>query len=267
MCRVLKVSRSCYYSWRQQKPSSHQVEDEALENLIIDIFVNSQCAYGSHRIRKEMQDKGFQISRRRVRKLMKIHTLNCKTKRKFKATTDSNHSNPVAPNILNRQFNVDAPDKAYVGDITYVSTEEGWLYLAVVIDLFSRQVVGWSMNRRMKAQLVNDALIMALWKRKPPRGLIWHTDRGSQYASDSHRELIDDHGLIQSMSRKGNCWDNSVAESFFKTLKSELIYNYRLKTTDEERKIIFEYIESFYNQERLHSANEYLSPMEYKKVF
>ena len=173
----------------------------------------------------------------------------------------------MASNILNRQFNIDAPDKAYVGDITYVSTEEGWLFLTVVIDLFSRQVVGWSMNRRMKAQLVNDALIMALWKRKPPRGLICHTDRGSQYASDSHRELIDDHGLIQSMSRKGNCWDNSVAESFFKTLKSELIYHYRLKTRDEARQLIFDYIETFYNRERLHSANEYLSPVEYEKAF
>ena len=194
--------------------------------------------------------------------------LSCKTKRKFKATTDSNHTKPVAPNLLDRQFDVAAPDQAYVGDITYVWTREGWLYLAVLIDLFSRHIVGWSMDQNMKAKLVNDALISALWKRKPGKGLVWHSDRGSQYASESHRALIAiHHGIIQSMSRKGNCWDNSVAESFFKTLKTELVYHCDFATRAEAREAIFEYIEVFYNRQRMHSANDYMAPIEYEEAF
>ena len=154
--------------------------------------------------------------------------------------------------------------KKYVGDITYIWTQEGWLYLATVIDLFSRKVVGWSMDNHMKADLVNDALLMALWKRKPARGLIWHSDRGCQYASESHRKILDSHGIIQSMSRKGNCWDNSVAESFFRTLKTELTYHMKFKTREEAKKAIFEYIEIFYNKKRMHSANDYFSPEEYE---
>ncbi len=151
--------------------------------------------------------------------------LACKTKKKFRVTTDSKHNKPIAPNLLKREFTVSEPDRYYVGDITYISTQEGWLFLAVVIDLFSRKVVGWSMNKRMKASLVNDALLMALWKRKPKEELIWHTDRGSQYASDSHTAILKEHHIIQSMSRKGNCWDNAVSESFFHTLKTELIHH------------------------------------------
>ena len=151
-----------------------------------------------------------------------------------------------------------------MGDITYVATQEGWLYLAVVIDLFSRKVVGWSMDSRMKAKLVNDALLMALWKRKPAKGLIWHSDRGSQYASDSHRAILKEHDVVQSMSRKGNCWDNSVAESFFHTLKTELTHHCQFRTREEAKRAIFEYIEVFYNRERLHSANDYLSPVDYE---
>ena len=172
-----------------------------------------------------------------------------------------------ALNLLDRQFDVAAPDQAYVGDITYVWTREGWLYLAVLIDLFSRHIVGWSMDQNMKAKLVNDALISALWKRKPGKGLVWHSDRGSQYASESHRALIADHGIIQSMSRKGNCWDNSVAESFFKTLKTELVYHCDFATRAEARQAIFEYIEVFYNRQRMHSANDYMAPIEYEEAF
>jgi transposase InsO family protein len=197
---------------------------------------------------------------------MRKQGLKCKTKRKFKVTTDSKHQLAISPNLLNRDFFSASPDKKYVGDITYIWTDEGWLYLATVIDLYSRRVVGWSMDKTMKSPLVNDALRMALWKRKPRRGLLWHTDRGSQYASDSHRELLQEHGIIQSMSRKGNCWDNSVAESFFHTLKTELTHHIRFKTREEAKQSIFEYIEIFYNRKRIHSSNDYLSPEEYEKA-
>jgi len=195
---------------------------------------------------------------------MKRAGLICKTKRKFKVTTDSKHNQPISPNLLERQFSVEKPDQTFVGDITYIQTQEGWLYLAIVIDLYSRQVVGWSMDKRMKAKLVNDALLMAIWKRKPAQGLIWHTDRGSQYASDSHRKILQQHGIEQSMSRKGDCWDNAVSESFFHTLKTELVHHCNFKTREEAKHQIFEYIEIFYNRIRLHSANDYLSPVDYE---
>jgi putative transposase len=181
--------------------------------------------------------------------------LRCKTQRRFKATTDSNHELSIADNQLARQFNASQPNQAYVGDITYIHTQEDWLYLAVVIDLYSRQVVGWSMAQQMRTTLVNDALMMAIWKRKPPKGLLWHTDRGSQYASQSHRQLLEQHGIQQSMSRKANCWDNAVAESFFHTLKTECTNHENDATREAARKSIFDYIEVFYNRLRLHSSN------------
>jgi len=195
---------------------------------------------------------------------MKAQHLCCKTKRKFTHTTDSNHPLPIAPNLLSRNFSPAKPNQVYAGDITYIPTQEGWLYLAVVIDLFSRKIVGWAMAKRMQASLVNNALLMALWKRKPRRGLLWHTDRGSQYASQSHRDLLKDHGIIQSMSRKGNCWDNAPSESFFHTLKVELTHHQQFKTTEEAKLAIFEYIEIFYNRVRMHSTNDYLSPVEFE---
>ena len=193
--------------------------------------------------------------------------LYCKTKRQFKVTTDSKHSNPISPNLLERQFAVQNPDKYWVGDITYIPTKNGWLYLATVIDLYSRQVIGWSMADNMKAKLVNDALTMALFQRKPQKGLIWHSDRGSQYASDSHRTILNDHGIIQSMSRKGDCWDNAVAESFFHTLKTELTNHRHFINQQEAKNVIFEYIEVFYNRIRIHSANNYLAPVEFEERY
>ena len=193
--------------------------------------------------------------------------LACKTKRRFKVTTDSKHSNPISPNLLERQFTVLNPDKYWVGDITYIPTKNGWLYLATVIDLYSRQIIGWSMADNMKVKLVNDALIMAIWKRKPNKGLIWHSDRGSQYASDSHRAILKDHGIIQGMSRKGDCWDNAVAESFFHTLKTELTNHYQFNNRREAKNVIFEYIEVFYNRIRIHSANNYLAPVEFEERY
>jgi len=190
-----------------------------------------------------------------------------KTKKRYKInTTNSNHNLPVANNILNRDFYSGTPDTKYVGDITYIPTNEGWLYLATVIDLYSRKIVGWSMAENMKVSLVNDALSMAISSRKPEKGLIWHTDRGSQYASYSHRDLLLKNGIIQSMSRKGNCWDNAVAESFFHTLKTELIYHEIYETRAEANQSIFEYIEVYYNRERSHSTNNNYSPVEYEKL-
>jgi putative transposase len=191
----------------------------------------------------------------------------CKTKRRFKVTTDSKHNKIISPNLLKREFNVAKPDSYWVGDITYIPTKQGWLYLATVIDLYSRKIVGWSMASHMRAELVNNALAMALWKRKPPKGLVWHTDRGSQYASESHRNILKDHGITQSMSRQGDCWDNAVAESFFHTLKTELTNHCNFNNQDEARNVIFEYIEVFYNRIRIHSANEYLAPVEFEQKY
>ena len=191
---------------------------------------------------------------------MKAEGIVCKTRRRFKATTNSRHNKPVADNALDRDFQREQPNQAYVGDITYVPTLEGWLYLSVFIDVCSRAVVGWSMGDRMTATLVTDSLEMALWKRRPLAGLLVHSDRGSQYASDRYQQLLSDNGFICSMSRKGNCWDNAVAESFFHTLKTELIHHEDFQTREEAQQAIFEYVEVFYNRQRKHSTNGYLAP-------
>ena len=258
------VCRSSYYGWLSAPTSSREQQNQLILVKIKKIFHDSRCTYGTRRIKRALSKEGLIVSRRRIRRLMKRAALSCKTKRRFKVTTDSKHQQPIAANILDRQFSADRPDQYYVGDITYIATQEGWLYLAVVIDLFSRQIVGWSMERYMEASLVNNALLMAIWKRKPKRGLLWHTDRGSQYASDSHRLILKDHGIVQSMSRKGNCWDNAVSESFFHTLKTELTHQTTFKTREKAKYVIFEYIEIFYNRLRMHSANDYLSPVEYE---
>lgn len=264
MCLVLQVSRSGYYGWLKRPESNREKEDKELITMIGIIFKEGRGTYGARRIRKKLAMQGRNVSRRRVEKLMALAGLACKTRRKFKVTTDSNHSLPIAPNLLKRQFAVIEPDRYWTGDITYIPTDEGWLYLAIVLDLFSRQIVGWSMSGRMKAELVNDALLMAVWKRKPGKGLIWHTDRGSQYASEAHRKVCKQHRILQSMSRKGDCWDNAVSESFFHTLKTELTHHHRFKTREEAKQAIFEYIEVFYNRVRIHSTNGYMSPVEFE---
>jgi len=266
MCHALQVSRSGYYEFLKRSPSDHQLRDRELRPVIKEIFNKGRKTYGTRRILKDLKKQGISISRRRVGRLMCEEGLQLKTRRKFKATTNSKHDKPVAPNLLNREFTVDQPDSVYVGDITYIPTREGWLYLAVVIDLFSRAVVGWSMDARMKAELVNDATLMAIWKRKPGKGLIFHSDRGSQYASESHRKILKTHGAKASMSRKANCWDNAVAESFFHTLKTELTHHCDFKTREEARAAIFEYIEVFYNRQRLHSANGYEAPLVFESM-
>jgi len=264
MCRFMRVSRSAYYTWLHRTPTQGEKDDAELTAIIQTLFAKSRATSGTRRLKIALGRQDRTASRRRIGRLMREAGLACKTKRKFKATTNSKHNQPIAPNHLDRQFTVKRPNQAYVGDITYIPTQEGWLYLAVVIDLFSRHVVGWSMAEHMRAQLVNDALLMALWKRKPDKGLVWHTDRGSQYASESHRTLLTQHGIQQSMSRKGNCWDNAVSESFFHTLKTELVHHQTYQTRAEAKQTIFEYIEVFYNRKRLHSSNGYWSPVDFE---
>ena len=264
MCKILEVSRSCFYEFIKQRNSQRAIANESLKLKIKDIFIESHCTYGSRRIKKSLQAQGIKIGYRRTTKLMKQLNLYCKTKRKFRITTDSKHNLPIAINVLQRNFTATQPNEKYVGDITYVWTEQGWLYLAVVIDLFSRRVVGWAMDDNMKARLVNEALLMAIWTRKPQKGLTWHTDRGSQYASESHRDILAKYDIVQSMSRSANCWDNSVAESFFHTFKTELTHHLKFTTKEEAKKAIFEYIEVFYNRKRLHSTVGYMTPVEFE---
>ena len=266
MCRVLQVSRSGYYESLKRPPSDHSIMDDKLRPQIKTAFKKGRKNYGTRRIKDALKKQETRVSRRRIGRLMREEDLQVQTKRKFKVTTDSNHDKPIAPNLLERQFTVATPDTAYVGDITYILTREGWLYLAVVIDLFSRAVVGWSMSSRMTASLVNSAMLMAIQNRKPAKGLIFHSDRGSQYASDSHRKLLTDNGFKASMSRKGDCWDNAVAESFFHTLKIELVHHCDYEIREEARASIFEYIEVFYNRQRSHSANGYEAPVVFETM-
>jgi len=206
------------------------------------------------------------VSRRKIQSVLNYLNLKVKMKRRFKiSTTNSKHNLPIAPNRINRDFYSSTSDKVYVGDITYISTKQGWLYLATVIDVYSRKVVGWSMDDSMRTSLVNDALLMAIKRRNPNKGLIYHTDRGSQYASYEHRDLLKSNGIVQSMSRKGDCWDNAVAESFFHSLKTELTYHETFYTKTQANEKIFEYIEIFYNRQRLHSTNNYMSPSDYEE--
>ena len=228
--------------------------------MIKQVFEEGRSTYGSRRIKKRLAQKKVAVSRNRITRLMKESSLVCKTKRKFKATTDSKHNKQVSPNLLARKFNVLQANSYWVGDITYVPTEEGWLYLATVIDLYSRKVVGWSMSNNMKAELVNKALLMAIWQRKPLEGLVWHTDRGSQYAADIHRAIIKQHHITQSMSRKGDCWDNAVAESFFSTLEFEMAPGQAWRFADDARLELSNFIDGYYNLRRLHSSNDYRSP-------
>ena len=229
-------------------------------------FAQGRGTYGTRRIKHLLAQEGLRVSRRRIGRMLAQAGLRCKTRRRFKAPTASGQAQTVAPNQLNRDCTVHAPDRVYVGDIPYLPTGEGWLYLAVVLDLCSRAVVGWSMADHMRAELVNQALAMAIYQRQPAAGLIMHTDRGSQYGADSYQQLLTQHGIQPSMSRKGNCWDNAVAESFFHTLKTELIYVEDFNTHEQAKTAVFEYIEVFYNRQRCHSANGYLAPLLYEQT-
>lgn len=232
--------------------------------MIKEVHQESRENYGSPRVHRALLSRGEKCCVNTVARYMRENDIAAKTKRKFKHTTDSNHSYPIARNVLDRQFEQTEPNRAWVGDITHIRTREGWLYLATVLDLFSRKIVGWSMSCRIDRHLVIDALKMAVSNRRPPPGLIHHSDRGSQYASGDYQALLKEHGMICSMSRKGNCWDNAVMESFFHSLKTELVHHENFATRDEARAAIFEYIEVFYNRVRLHSSLGYLSPAHYE---
>lgn len=266
MCQALDVSRSGYYDWLTRAPSAHAQKDQVLSERIRVHFEANRRVYGTRRLKACLADEGEHVSRRRIGRLMAQQDLQVKTRRKFKVTTDSHHGQAVAPHVLERHFDVNEPDTAYVGDITYIWTAQGWLYLAVVIDLFSRAVVGWSMSPWLKADLVTNALQMALDRRQPKAGLLMHTDRGSQYVADRYLHLMHRYGIEASMSRTGNCWDNAVAESFFHTLKTACVYLERFETREQAQTVIFDYVEVFYNRQRRHSSNGNLAPMVYERI-
>ena len=224
LCDVMEVSRSGYYFWKNRGKSARQQEYEKLTSVVQEAHKVSKGTYGARRIAEEVEAHGVSCGRTKAATLMKLADIAAKQKKKFKVTTDSKHTMPVAPNLLNREFTVKEPDQVYVSDMTYIWTNEGWLYLAVIIDLFSRQVVGWSMNSRMSRNLIMNALQMAIWRRQPVPGLLFHSDRGSQYCSKDFQKMLTKHQMISSMSRKGNCWDNAVAESFFGSLKTERVF-------------------------------------------
>ena len=265
MCKVLEVNSSNYYSFQRRKAiKTEDPEHDDIIELIQDIAKFSGYTYGERRIKAALDALSFPMSRYKVAKLMKEAGVWVRSKKKYKVTTNSDHKQPVFDNLLKREFDVAEPDLAYVADITYVWTQEGWLYLAVVIDLYSRKVVGWSIGSRMKAQLVCDALTMAIWQRRPSAGLIVHTDRGSQYASKVYRKLLLANDIKGSMSRKGDCWDNAVVESFFGSLKQERVQWKNYQTRFEAQQDILNYIAMFYNSHRLHSYLGYKSPNDYE---
>jgi putative transposase len=265
MCRVLKVSRSGYYAWKMRPESPKVSQDRRTAVIMAAIQAMVRRVYGTPRMHRELRARGEKIGRKRVARLMKQNGLQSRCRRKFRVTTDSNHSHPVAPDRLQRNFAPKGPNQAWVADITYIATREGWLYLAVVLDLYSRMVVGWKLSERINQQLVIDALKMAISRRKPSAVLIHHSDRGSQYASGEFRRELGAFGIHASMSRKGNCWDNAVAESFFGSLKTELEDLGRYHTREQARRQIFEYIEVFYNGLRRHSTLGYVSPRQYER--
>ncbi len=262
MCRVLDVSESGYRSWKRGgKPDRKRLTDAQMLALIRAIHKELKGAYGSPRMVKELRGRGFPASKGRVERLMRENGIRARHKRRYKATTDSKHSLPVAPNLLDRNFAPSGPNQAWTSDITYLWTGEGWLYLAIVLDLFNREVVGWSLKPRMTADIVTDALTMAWFRRKPGAGLIHHSDRGSQYASHAFQNKLKEYGMLCSMSRKGNCWDNAPSESWFNSFKNERVHGEHFETRGEMMEMAFEYIEVFYNRKRLHSTLGYKSPM------
>lgn len=263
MCRVLGVSRAGLYAWRRRpRPSARDAANLELTERIRSIHEASRGTYGSPRVHRQLHREGIDAGRNRVAHLMRSAELRGRIRRRFRTTTDSDHQRPVAPNVLNRKFKVDAPDRVWASDITYIATRTGFSYLAVILDLHSRMVVGWSLQSHMRTELIEEALIAALGSREPSPDLLHHSDRGSQYASQAYRDHLDSLGIAVSMSRRGNCWDNAVVESFFGTLKQELVQGSSWANQAEARAAIHEYIEVFYNRIRLHSSLDYRTPAE-----
>lgn len=265
LCRLLGVSRSGYYAWGARPESERVYEDRALLTRIEAIHRESREAYGAVKTWRSLRAQGVPCGRHRVARLRRQAGIEAKRKRRFRVTTQSRHSLPVAPNVLDRRFAVAQPNRVWVGDITFIPTRAGWLYLAVLLDLYARRIVGWAMSPYIDRELVTQALVMALQRRRPKPGLIHHTDQGRQYATGSYRQRLIEHGVELSMSRKGDCFDNACAESFISTLKNELTHHLQFNTREEARTAIFEYIEVFYNRQRLHQTLGYLSPAEFER--
>jgi putative transposase len=267
MCRALRVSRTGFYAAQRRGGRQHEQSDQRLRLEIRSIHRASKRRYGSPRVHQELKAQGIRCSRKRLERLMREDGLRAKPRRRFRGTTNSAHAHPIAPNRLERRFvisEIEGVDRVWVGDITYVPTRESWLYLAVVLDLASRRVVGWAMKDTLEISLATDALTLALWRRQPKPNLLHHSDRGVQYASGDYQALLAEHGITCSMSRKGNCSSNAVAESFFATLEWELIEESDWHTHEEAKRAIFEYLEVWYNQKRRYSALGYKSPAEYE---
>ena len=267
MCRVLEVAPSAYYAYRTRPKCQRELEDQILLKQIQLVHASYRRAYGSPRMTRELRSRGHQCGRHRVARLMARNELWARKRKRFRVTTDSKHAQPIAPNLLDRQFTVAKPNQVWVSDITYIWTREGWLYLAITLDLFARTVVGWAMSKTVDCELALGALRMAIERRRPPAGLIHHSDRGSTYAAAAFQAELARHGMICSMSRKGNCWDNAVAESFFSGLKLEWLREDIPATRREARADVFEFIEMFYNRRRLHSAIGYRTPAEVEAEF
>jgi len=264
MCHALEVSKSGYFAWRDGREAPRRSRDRALSVHIQAIHQQSRKTYGSPRIHHELKEQGMAVGKKRVERLMKSAGIAVLPLRRFVTTTDSDHDQPIAPNLLEQDFSASAPNQRWVTDITYIPTDEGWLYVAAIMDLFSRRIVGWAMETTMHRSLVLKALDMAVTDRRPSAGLIYHSDRGSQYASEDHRTALTTHGMIASMSRRGCCYDNAAAESFWHTLKNELIYRTSFQTRDQARTEIFDYIEVFYNRTRRHTSIGNLSPVDFE---
>ena len=268
-CCVLEVSASGYFNWLRRpqdlagRPGGRH-SDEALLVHIGAIHAEVKGEYGWPRMHKELRARGIRVGKDRVRKLMQQHGIRARTKRKFVVTTDSRHSLPVAPDLVQRRFTPEEPNQLWSGDITYIATDEGWLYLAAVIDLFSRQVVGWSLQPHLQTSLVKDALAMAWWRRRPPPGLIFHSDRGSQYCSGEFQGALKDWKMRSSMSRRGNCWDNAPTESFWGRLKTASVHGHKFTTREQAKQAVMDWM-AFYNHRRLHSSLGYLSPMQFEQ--
>jgi transposase InsO family protein len=265
MARMFKVSRSGYYSWKNSCRSKREQENEEIVKEITAIQKSVKYRYGSPRIIRELKKRGYNIGHNRVARLMKEHNLGRRTRKLYRSTTMSKHKLHIADNLLNRGFYPAKMDQVWASDISYIATSEGWLYLCVVIDLYSRKVIGWSLSTRLTADMVVRAFLTACMNRKPPKGMIFHSDRGSQYCSGDFRDQLSKYKIRQSMSRKGDCWDNAPVESFFKTIKTELCGSKAFRNRKEARMAIFEYIEVFYNRIRLHSTIGYLSPAEFER--
>jgi len=267
LCKVMRVARSGFYAWTRRGKSKRQRQNEELVAVVRKIHAESDATYGTRRIAGALVAMGYDCGRAKARTLMRLAGVFVKRRRRFKITTDSLHKFPVSPNLLDRNFMVEQPNKTWVSDITYIWTNEGWLYLAVVIDLFNRQVVGWSMNKRITKELVIGAYKMACWSRRPKPGLIFHSDRGSQYCNTEFQKSLKTCGAISSMSKKGDCWDNAPAESFFASLKKDRIYYRHYKTREEAKRDIVAYLEMFYNSSRLHSSLGYVSPRQFEEAW